>query len=229
MHQVHSSVVDEFVAAVATEDSDGAEPLQREAETASSPYEESDLLGRAITAAVRAGSRAVGESPRESLVTTGDEAFAELQRFRPAVDDQRARAILGRLAEALDLATDELGPLPGGRLGAFKDPGDAPRVVEVHEPTHEMMVELAKRSGVVVGMAGTAGVVDSLAELRGVINGCPVCGSSVGQNGAEHQEIATQESPVIECGRCELDHRLEREKDTSGPWRRVRDGELWAS
>jgi hypothetical protein len=212
-------VTDALTAAIAAEDADRAEPLQREAEAAFSPYPEKDLLKRAITAAARAGSKAAGESPCESLLTTGDAAFMELERFRPLVEDRRARAILGRLAEALQLATDELGPFPGGRPGSFKAPGGAPQIVEEHEPTPEMMAELARRSGVVVGLAGAAGVVDSVAELRGVIDGCPVCGSFVAANGAEHQEIAPEEGPLIECGKCELGHHLEREKNASGPWR----------
>lgn len=90
-----------------------------------------------------------------------------------------------------------------------------------------MLIEMARSAGVVVGLAGAARAADSVAELRGVIDGCAVCGSDVAEREGEHQQIAREEGPVIECAECELGHQLEREKDTPGPWQPLRKGEPW--
>jgi hypothetical protein len=224
-----SPVIDAFTAGAAAEDADRAEPLHREAEATVSPYSEIDLARRAITAASRTSSKAVKESPRKSLISTGEDAHIELEQFHPVSDDKRVLAVLGQLRETLELAVEELGPIPGGRLGSVKAPGQAPRSVSGdHQPTPEMMAELAHRAGAVVGRAGALGVVDSVAELRGVMCGCPDCASPVADKQAASQEISPEKSSVIEYGLCELGHRLEREKG-SALWQPTPAGALWAS
>jgi hypothetical protein len=164
-----SAVLDAFVAAVAATDPARAEPLQRELEVAAASGTEHDFLNASVTAAVTAASKAVGEEPRTTLMTTGDDAFVELTRFRPFIQDDNTSEILRQLAQLLELAADERGPFRGGELGSLNAPGDRPRVVEGFEPTTSMMVEIARAAGVVVGLIGAAGKTDSVAEVRAVI------------------------------------------------------------
>jgi len=49
---------------------------------------------RALTAASRVQSRTTGESPRESLISTSEDAFIELTRMRPALTDPRSLEFL---------------------------------------------------------------------------------------------------------------------------------------
>jgi hypothetical protein len=74
------------------------------------------------------------------------------------------------VVKALTLATDHLGPLPGGRMAAFRAPGSAPRVVEEVHPSRSQLERMAASSGAAVGHAARFGV-DPGRELAAVVSG----------------------------------------------------------
>lgn len=229
MLRTDSEMIDAFVAGLARGDSARAEELHRASENAPTPYDEKDLLKRTVTAAARAGSRFVGEEPRRNLVENGDQAYAEYFRFRPMVapNDQE---IMRQLIELLGQASDQMDAIAGGGIGQIRDPNERPAIVEGHDPTREQRLTLARQAGLVVGTIASTGKVDSLAELRGVIDGCPSCGAVVKDFGPTHRQIAPDEGPPIETAQCTLDedHRLEREHGSDGPWRKVGSRQAWA-
>jgi hypothetical protein len=83
-------------------------------------------------------------------------------------------------------------------------------------------------AGVVVGLGGASGSIDSVTELRAVIDGCPICGSAVRPTGGTHQQIAPGEGPVIESGICGFGHRVNRPRATADDWRLADSGTVWA-
>ena len=144
--------------------------MHREAMTLSK-FSERELLERSITAASRAASCAVNEEPRTASITTSEEAYAELERFRPASEDPGVQGVVGAARDLFELASSELGPFQGGALGSFKSPVDQPSVVTDHELTPAMAAELARMAGVVVGAASAIGKVDPVVVIRDVISG----------------------------------------------------------
>lgn len=223
-----SSVLDAFVAATAANDPFRAEALQRELEAPLRHRPEREVLQRVLTAASRATSKALMESPRGTLIQTGDDAYQELNQFKPVHPENAPPELIGRFRELMMNAAEKLGPFRGGELGSFKKPELEAATVEDFAPSETDMVEMAHASGVVVGRAGAAGHVDSLEQLRAVIDGCPVCGAAAHSNGGRSAELDLDSEPQ-EFGSCEFDHRLARSLAVPGPWHVVKTGELWAT
>ncbi len=182
-----SNVVDLFVAATAYHvDRSQAEALHRQRERYVGGYSERDLVGRLLTAAARAMRRSVDQAS-PAPIASGTEAFAELQavrgagRSRPAPRRSGLRGLrLARarergqleLVEALELASDRLGPLPAGGPGQVKAPDAAPRLVEGVDPAPDELAGMAAHAGAALGHFATArSDVDPVGELREALEG----------------------------------------------------------
>jgi hypothetical protein len=114
--------------------------------------------------------RAVGNDRDPRAIVDGDSAFAELQPARGVPVRSKAKPIQRAAVRALELATDHLGPLPGGRLGSFKAPDDAPRIVQGVEPGGAELLKMARLSGEAIGLADGLGVLDALSALTRVLS-----------------------------------------------------------
>jgi hypothetical protein len=164
-----SSVLDAFVGAAAAIDVTHAEPLQRELETAHAIQDERENAIRSFTAARRAMHRATGDEREGEPITDGAAAFRALEWAAPirltAADEQIQEPFL----DAVRLATDHLGPLPGGRLAAVRDPSSPPALVEEVRPSQEQLVEMSRLAGTAVGAGAALGKIDPVAELRRIL------------------------------------------------------------
>jgi predicted RNase H-like HicB family nuclease len=70
---------------------------------------------------------------------------------------------------ALELATDHLGPLPGGRLGSFRAAGHSPHIVNGVGGSGPALLDIARRSGEAVGAADSLLIFDARPVLTQVI------------------------------------------------------------
>lgn len=168
-------------------DQSQAEALHRQRERYGGGYSERDLAGRLLTAAARAMRRAVDQASPPAPITSGEEAFDELQavrgagRSRPALRRSGLRGLrLERarkrgqleLVEALELASDRLGPLPAEGLGQVKAPDTVPPLVEGVDPTPDELAGMAAHAGAALGHLATArSDVDPVGELREALEG----------------------------------------------------------
>jgi hypothetical protein len=127
------------------------------------------LAGRCVTRAAAALRRAVGNGKEPRPIIDGDSAFAELQPAFGVPVPKEVEPIKAAVVAALELATDHLGPIPGGRLGAFRAPGQPPPVVNRVAPTVNDLSEMARLSGEAIGVAAALGLVDAASELSRLI------------------------------------------------------------
>ena len=214
-----ADVFDGFVAAAAATDPSSAEEMHRYADTVNALPEARSVLERALTAASRAVSLSTGEEPRTSLIKTGDDAHAELDRFRP-IGGPDAPEMLMAFAEAFSTATDRLGPLPGGLKGLMGADPRRSNDGEV-EPTSEEAIAIAHLSGKVVGMASAERKIDALAEVRLLVEGCPICGRAVELTGTSHQQLGPGTGPAKVGGQCAQGHISTRPEGVVVPWETV--------
>jgi hypothetical protein len=76
------------------------------------------------------------------------------------------------LVEALELASDRLGPLPAGVLGQVKAPDAAPPLVAGADPTPDELASMAAHAGAALGhLANARSEVDPVGELREALEG----------------------------------------------------------
>ena len=61
--------------------------------------------------------------------------------------DRKTEPIKRATVDALVLATDKLGPLPGGRLASFRAPGQPPNIIEPVHPTDADLTKMAGLAG----------------------------------------------------------------------------------
>ena len=182
-----SNVVDLFVAATAYYvDPSQAEALHRQRERYGGGYSERDLVGRLLTAAARAMRRAVDQASPPAAIASGTEAFDELQAVRGAGRSRRALRRSGlrglrlerarqrgqlELVEALEVASDRLGPLPAGGLAHVKPPDAAPPLERV-DPTPDELAGMAAHAGAALGhLASSRSDIDPVVELREALEG----------------------------------------------------------
>ncbi len=183
-----SHVVDLFVAATAYHvDQSQAEALHRQRERYGGGYSERDLVARLLTAAARAMRRAVDQESPPAPIASATEASDELQavrgagRSRPALRRSGLRGLrLERarergqleLVEALELASDRLGPLPAASLGQGERSGRRQPMVEGLYPTPEELAGMAAHAGAALGHLATArSDIDPVGELREALEG----------------------------------------------------------
>ncbi len=132
---------------------------------------EAELVGRCVTMAALALRRTVGNDREPRPIVDGDSAFAELQPAHGVPVRKEGSPVKKAAVTALELATDRLGPLPGGRLGAIRAPGQSPPVVNEVRPTSSELLEMARLSGEAVGAAAATGSLDAVAAMRRVVSG----------------------------------------------------------
>lgn len=108
----------------------------------------------ALTEAAWALRRAVGQSQPPPKLSTGEDAFQELQAVAGLRLDAKLESSQRALVTALELATDRLGPLPGGGIGRFQS--SRPNVVDEVTPTATDLSQMAQSAGEAVGHADTA-------------------------------------------------------------------------
>ena len=183
-----SHVLDLFVAATAYHvDPSQAEALHRQRDRYGGGYSERDLVGRLLTAAAMALRRAVDQASPPAPIASGTEAFAELQAVRAAARSRLALRQSGlrglrlerarkrgelELVEALELASDRLGPLPAGGLGQVRAPDAASPLVEGVDPTPDELAGMAAHAGAALGrLAAASSDVDPVGELREALEG----------------------------------------------------------
>lgn len=124
------------------------------------------LAQHMLTLAARCLRRSVGQTADPRTIRTGDEAFAEHQVAHALRVDAPRERVQEPLSRALILATDRLGPLPGGRIGSLPQPDGTPHIVETSPAvTQDELVAIAALAGQAVGCAIAAGYVRSAEQL----------------------------------------------------------------
>jgi len=165
----NSDVLDAFVAATAARDGDRADPLQRQLEDSQLDADERDIAVRCLTEAAQAWRDALNADNHAELIDTGTRAFMELEFAGDIVVDAPTEQLKQNLLETLAIASDRLGPMPGGALGHFKAPEATPQIVEEVQPSTQDLVEMAQAAGETVGIAAALGHIDSVAVLRRIV------------------------------------------------------------
>jgi hypothetical protein len=168
---VRSEVLDAFLEGAIDAGAPNGDALRELRASYRGGLSEGQLAGRCVTVAALALRRAVGNDREPRPVVDGDSAFAEFQPARGVPVGEEAATVKRAAVAALDLATDYLGPLPGGRLGSFRAPGQAPNVVEAVRRSGSELSDMARLSGEAVGAAATVGALDALWALGQVVSG----------------------------------------------------------
>lgn len=135
---------------------------------------EAELAGRCVTVAALALRRAVGNKKEPRAIRNGDEAFVEWEPARLVPTTEEAVPVKKAAVEALDLAIERLGPIPGGRLGSFRRPGGDPNIVATFEPSTSDLVRMAELAGTAVGAASATGALGADVAMRRVIAGAEI-------------------------------------------------------
>lgn len=168
---IPSPALDSFFEALAP--SDALPPGQVRSYRAQYPggIPEKDLIARCLSAAARAVRRAAGNQDEPLLITNSEQAFREFEAAEPLILTEKLEVIQNPAVAALSLATDRLGPIPGGRLGSFRAPGEMGTVVDVVVPTSEELVFMLQKSAQAVTAAIEQGVLTSGEALSPIVAG----------------------------------------------------------
>jgi hypothetical protein len=132
---------------------------------------ERELAARCVTVAALSLRRAVGNEKEPRPIRSGDEAFIEWQPAMSVATTENVVPVKKAAVEALDLATERLGPLAGGRLGSFRRPGGPPNIVETFEPSTSDLIRIAEHAGAAAGAASAIGALPAREAMRRVIAG----------------------------------------------------------
>ncbi len=165
-----SQALDAFVTAITEVVPECAGEVLRQRMRYAGGVDELTLVTRCLTAAARALRTTVGQEAQPRPITDGDAAWGELAPASSLRLDARRARVQHSVVEALKLATDHLGPLPGGRVGAFRAPGSPPRIVEEVHPSGDQLERMAASSGTAIGHAASFGV-DPGHELAAIVSG----------------------------------------------------------
>jgi hypothetical protein len=166
---LRSEVLDAFVEAILDAGAHNGEALGELRARFRGGLSEGELAGRCVTAAALALRRAVGNDRDPRVIVDGDSAFAELQPAHKVPVPKKAVRIKSAAVAALELATDHLGPLPGGRLGSFRAAGHPPHIVNAVGGSGPALLDIARRSGEAVGAADSLRVFDARPVLTQVV------------------------------------------------------------
>lgn len=168
---VASDVLDAFVEALI----ETAPVAHQQVELARQRYaggiDERQLAARCITAAASALRTSLEQEGDPRPVEDSETAFFELQAVSPLRLDAAREPIQRALRVALDVATERLGPFPGGRMASFRGPDGKPHVVETVQPTTEDLITIAREAGDAVGHAQLGGFVDAGLQVQRVVAG----------------------------------------------------------
>lgn len=165
---IRSSVLESFGRSAAQAAPKAEAEIMQAVVNATAEVDERTLCVRALTEAAWALRRSVEQGKRPPDLDNGEAAFAEWQTVAVLELDKPRERIQQSLVQALERATDRLGPLPARRLGRVRDPGAAPTVVEGVEPTHADLIAIARSAGEAVGFAqvATDGKIDAAETVR---------------------------------------------------------------
>ena len=166
---VRSEVLDAFLEAVVDTGVPNGDALREVRARFSGGVSEAELAGRCVTTAALALRRTAGNDGQPRPIVDGDSAFAELEPAYGVPVGKEGALVKEAAVAALELATDRLGPLPGGRLGSFRAPGQSPRTVNEVRPTSSELLEMARLSGKAVGAAAATATLDPPAAMRRVV------------------------------------------------------------
>jgi hypothetical protein len=168
---VASTVLDTFMEAAIDAGVANGEALREIRSGYSGGTPEAELAARSVTMAATALRRMVGNVNDPRPIRDGDSAFAELQPASGVPVGREATRIKNVTVGALELATDRLGPIAGGRLASFRAPGRSPQIVHEVRPSGADLIDMARLSGEAVGLAAALGKLDACAALRRIIAG----------------------------------------------------------
>ncbi len=167
---VASEVLDTFLEAVVDTGVPNGDALREVRARFSGGVSEAGLAGRCVTTAALALRLTVGNDGEPRPIVDGDSAFAELEPASGVPVSKENAPVKKAAVAALELATDRLGPLPGGRLGSFRAPGQSPRTVNEVRPTSSELLDIARLSGEAVGAAAAKPTLDALVAMRRVVS-----------------------------------------------------------
>ena len=170
--RLRTGTLEAFARGIADANQSLERQVMRRAADAPPGLEEKAIAVHALTAAASALRGFLGQPKRPPTLMDGERAFDELQIVAGLALDSVGEAIRQPLLRALELATDRLGPFPGGQLGSVRAAGQPIPVVEEVEPTFVDLVEIARASGEAVGCAdGTPqGQISALEVLDAVVH-----------------------------------------------------------
>jgi hypothetical protein len=162
------AVIDAFVAAAASKSGDvgTSEALHRLAGSSASPIDGTTAARAVLTRAANALRDATGRPP-VATIANSDAAFQEDEAVRHAEGqaeghgspwDEGLKHAAASLSEALGVAADRLGPIPGGRPSSGG-------VVEEVRPTGGDLRDIAHAAGAAIGRLDRAGRIDAVKEL----------------------------------------------------------------
>jgi len=167
---VASDVLDTFLEGLVDTGASNGDAVREVRAHFSGGVSEAELAGRCVTMAALALRRIVGNDGEPRPIVDGDSAFAELEPAHAVPARKEGSKVKKAAVAALELATDRLGPLPGGRLGSFRAPGQSPRVANEVRPTSSDLLDMARLSGEAVGAAAGLGTLDALPAMRHVVS-----------------------------------------------------------
>lgn len=168
---VASGVLDTFFEAVIDTGAPAASTIRDTRAAYTGDASERVLAGRCLTMAAIALRRAVGNTEEPRPIGDGDAAFSEWQVAHALSVDDAVEPIRAAAAEALDLATERLGPIAGGRLAHVRAPDQPPVVVQNVRPTPQELTMMARLSGTAVGTAALLGSFDGAEAMRRIVTG----------------------------------------------------------
>ncbi|MDA0182908.1 hypothetical protein OJ997_21530 [Solirubrobacter phytolaccae] len=148
-----SGALDAFVAGLLEGDPELYESVHRLLPDLAESDEDREIAIRALTEGATALRRSLDHPEQAPVLDSGDAAFAEWTTAAHLRLDPDRERIQEPLVAALDLATERLGPFPGGRLGHFKPPDGVPKTVPDVEPSDEDLHAIALLAGTTVGRA----------------------------------------------------------------------------
>ena len=160
-----SSVLDAFCDGIDEAMPDDHASVARARKRYAGDADDRELAGRCLTTAARALRHSLGHQGEPRPILHGDAAFDEWQIVSTLHLDSQLETIQEPLLRALDLATERLGPLAGGRAARLTARGSA--AVPLVEPRLQELEEMANLAGVALGRAGNfAGIDPAEAVLR---------------------------------------------------------------
>ncbi len=104
-----------------------------------------------------------------AVVNSSDDAFRALGPLRGQRFSGPQESAGKHLADALELATARLGPIPGGGLGQFMGPDGPPALVPEVKPDQRELVAMAAGAGAALGELAAAGDADAREVLKAVL------------------------------------------------------------
>jgi hypothetical protein len=171
--RIRSSVLEAFGRGACAALPQREREIMREAAAVRPNADEQTLAVRALTHAAAALRLTVGQRKPPPMLSDSELAFAELQAVVGLQLDATREKVQQAVIEALERATDRLGPLPGGRSATVRAPGGKPNVVETVSPSLDDLTAIAAAAGAAIGYAENAGVrgVKVTSEIEAIASG----------------------------------------------------------